>query len=65
MTHFENMNCKAEYREILGMIDSACTRTFYSGSKNHEDTIIKCATQIYIAQMSINSDKKAKENEND
>ena len=36
------------FEEILRMVASACNSIFYTGTK---DTILECATQIYIAQM--------------
>lgn len=33
------------------MIVSACNAEFYTGSKEVKDTIIECATKIYIEQM--------------
>lgn len=39
------------FREILEMVESACSRTFYNGSKGFQETVLKCATEIYIAQM--------------
>lgn len=45
------------FNKILTMIHDACTKTFYSGDRGHEDTVILCATQIYIAQMDKNGVK--------
>ena len=39
------------FKEILRMVSDACADVFYNGSKAHEDTVITCATKIYIAQM--------------
>lgn len=39
------------FKEILTMIEIACKRIFDDGVDNKEDTILQCATQIYIAQM--------------
>ena len=36
------------------MIHNACCKVFYNGDKGHEETVIQCATQIYIAQMNEN-----------
>lgn len=42
------------YKEIMTMIHNACHNVFYNGDKGHEETVIQCATQIYIAQMNEN-----------
>lgn len=34
------------YVEILRMVDNACTKVFYYGSKGNQDVVIKCATDI-------------------
>lgn len=39
------------YYEIVRMIAKACIEGIRTGYKGHEDAIIQCATQIYIAQM--------------
>ena len=39
------------FEEILRMVASACNSIFYTGTKDSKDTILECATQIYIAQM--------------
>ena len=39
------------FKEILEMVESACSRTFYHGSTGFRETVLKCATEIYIAQM--------------
>ena len=44
---------KNTYNEILEMIVSACKRNFADDVKDKENTIIECATQIYIAQMNM------------
>lgn len=51
------------FKEILAMVKWACKDLLYSGDKGHEDVIIQCATQIYIAQM--NGNKKENEHEQD
>ena len=40
--------------EIMIMMHNACCEVFYTGTKGREETIIQCATQIYIAQMNRN-----------
>lgn len=44
-------NEKQTFKDILSMIISACNREFYSGAKDAKETVIECATKIYIAQM--------------
>lgn len=39
------------FKDILSMVDNACSRVFYTGSKDVKETVIQCATQIYIEQM--------------
>lgn len=39
------------FDEIVKMVTKACIRNFHRGYGNHEEAIIQCATQIYIAQM--------------
>ena len=39
------------FKEILKMVSDACTSVFYSGDKDAKQTVIECATQIYIAEM--------------
>lgn len=39
------------FGEILEMVETACERTFYYGSKGFTETVLECATEIYIAQM--------------
>ena len=39
------------FAEILSMVANACNREFYSGTKELKETVLECATQIYIAQM--------------
>lgn len=38
------------FEEILKMVSNACTNVFYSGDKDAKQTVIECATQIYIAE---------------
>lgn len=45
------MGEKKTYGEILRMIVSACNTSLYSGTKEIKETVVECATQIYIAQM--------------
>lgn len=50
------------FKEILQMIDSACNSIYYAGSKGKENTVIECATRIYIAQMNgVQSEPKERE----
>jgi hypothetical protein len=39
------------FEDILRMVSSACNSVFYTGTKDRKDTLLECATQIYIAQM--------------
>lgn len=39
------------FDEIVYMISHACNKHFYTGDKDIKETIVKCATEIYIAQM--------------
>lgn len=45
------MRTDKSFGEILEMVENACSRTFYYGSKGFQETVLKCATEIYIAQM--------------
>ena len=42
---------KMSYDEILRMIINACNNRFYNGAKDIKETVVECATQIYITQM--------------
>lgn len=44
------------FDEIVKMVTRACIRNFRGGYGNHEEAIIQCATQIYIAQMNKNEE---------
>ena len=46
-----NKLIKREFGEILAMIKNACDNHFRSGLGGLNETIVECATQIYIAQM--------------
>ena len=39
------------FKEILQMVSSACNATFTNGTRDIRNTVLECATQIYIAQM--------------
>ena len=39
------------FDEILSMVKYACSNNFYSGTRGLEETVLECATQIYISQM--------------
>lgn len=39
------------YEEIVKMIVRACNHTFNNGWSGCRETILQCATQIYIEQM--------------
>lgn len=39
------------FKEILQMVSSACSATFINGTRDIRNTVLECATQIYIAQM--------------
>ena len=45
------------FDEIVRMVIRACFRNFYKGYGDHEEAIIQCATQIYIAQMNKNEER--------
>lgn len=45
------------YYEILRMVAKACIEGMRTGYKGHEDAVIQCATQIYIAQMNKNKER--------
>lgn len=45
------MESKKTYNDILTMIVDACRRNFTDGVENKEQTIIECATKIYIEQV--------------
>lgn len=45
---------KRTYNEILEMIVNACKRNFLDDVEGKEDTIIECATKIYIKEMEVN-----------
>ena len=44
------MESKKTYNDILTMIVDACRRNFTDGVEGKEQTIIECATKIYIEQ---------------
>ena len=44
------------FDEIVKMVASACFRNIRRGCGDHEEAIIQCATQIYIAQMNKNEE---------
>lgn len=46
------------FDEIMIMIHNACCKVFINGAKGHEETVIQCATQIYVAQMNENKECK-------
>ena len=39
------------FKDILQIISSACNATFSNGTRDIRNTVLECATQIYIAQM--------------
>lgn len=39
------------FKEIVQMITSACNAAFANGTRDIRNTVLECATQIYIAQM--------------
>ena len=39
------------FDEIMKMITKSCQNIWYNGTQGKEQTIIECATKIYIAQM--------------
>ena len=45
---------KSSYNEILEMVVNACRRNFPDDIEDKENTIIECATKIYIKQMEVN-----------
>ena len=44
--------------DILKMITNACGEEIYRGSGDLHEDIVKCATQIYIAQMNTRTPKE-------
>ena len=43
-----------DYKDVLEMVSDACKNVFYDGVKNgKQNTVIECATQIYIKQMEL------------
>lgn len=45
------------YYEIVRMVAKACIEGMRTGYKGHEDAVIQCATQIYIAKMNKNEER--------
>ena len=45
---------KMKFDEIMIMLYNACYEVFDGDVKGHEETLIQCATQIYMAQMNKN-----------
>jgi hypothetical protein len=45
------MDNKLSFEEIIQMITSACNTTFINGTRDIRNTVLECATRIYIAQM--------------
>ena len=45
------------FDEIVKMVASACFGNIRKGCGDHEEAIIQCATQIYIAQMNKNEER--------
>lgn len=39
------------FSQILHMAVNACNANFYTGTRDIRETVLECATQIYIAQM--------------
>lgn len=39
------------FKEIVQMITSACNAAFTNGTRDIRNTVLECATQIYIAQI--------------
>ena len=52
------------YNDILTMIVDACRRNFTDGVENKEQTIIECATKIYIKQEFLSPSPKLPIEEN-
>lgn len=54
------------YEEILNMIANAVTRKFYHGTDYDglKNTIVECATNVYIAQMQLEKEKLQLEESN-
>ena len=46
------------FEDILKMIKSACMNTFYRGIEGLNEEVLRCATQIYIAQMNTRTQKE-------
>lgn len=48
-----------DYKDVLEMVSDACKDVFYDGVKNgKQNTVIECATQIYIKQMELMANAK-------
>lgn len=46
---------KQSYKEILLMVGNACNTTFYNGTRDIRDSVVECATKIYIEQMRLDA----------
>ena len=47
------------FQEIMIMVANACVKCFHNGTSGCQETVVQCATQIYIAQME--KDKESEE----
>lgn len=45
------------YYEIVRMVANACVKCFRNGTGGCQETVVQCATQIYIAQMNKNEER--------
>lgn len=39
------------FQEIMIMVANACVKCFRNGTSGCQETVVQCATQIYISQM--------------
>lgn len=46
--------------ETLAMVVKGCNAEFYSGANGIEEIVLKCATQIYIAQINTPKESESK-----
>lgn len=44
------------FEEIHRMIVSSCKNIYYNGTNGLQEVVLKCATEIYIAQMKVGVD---------
>ena len=44
------------FEQLLKMVNNACHSVFYTGAKDIKETVLECATKIYIEQMRTDND---------